>query len=100
MTSAAVVIGALKVNILAHHLMFIFLCTISAMQQKPIGESRIPTDFWSGLGFSKSMPESVIRERMAQTGIKQRYESSMATTYEVSSFYIGLELYRLLFILF
>ena len=53
------------------------------MQQKPIGESRIPTDVWSGFGFSKSMPESVIRERMAQTGVKQRYESPMATTYEV-----------------
>lgn len=53
------------------------------MQQKAIGESRIPTDFWSGLGFSKSMPESVIRERMAQQGVKQRYEPPMATTYEV-----------------
>ena len=55
------------------------------MQQKAIGESRIPTDFWSGLGFSKSMPESAIRERMAQQGVKQRYESPMATTYEVTS---------------
>ncbi|KAL4239787.1 Protein bicaudal C 1 [Mactra antiquata] len=53
-----------------------------AIQKKPIGESRTPTDFWSGLGFSKSMPESAIRERMQQTGINQRYESPMATTYE------------------
>ncbi|XP_064621820.1 protein bicaudal C homolog 1-like isoform X2 [Lineus longissimus] len=34
-----------------------------AMQKKPDGESRIPTDIWSGLGFSKSMPESAIREQ-------------------------------------
>jgi hypothetical protein len=33
------------------------------MQKKPDGESRIPTDIWSGLGFSKSMPESAIREQ-------------------------------------
>ena len=54
------------------------------MQKKPIGESRIPTDFWSGLGFSKSMPENAIREKMAQTGVKQKYVPPMTTTYEVS----------------
>ncbi|XP_053384044.1 protein bicaudal C homolog 1-B-like [Mercenaria mercenaria] len=53
-----------------------------AIQKKPIGESRTPTDFWSGLGFSKSMPESAIRERMSQTGVRQKYEPPMATTYE------------------
>ncbi|XP_060578940.1 protein bicaudal C homolog 1-B-like [Ruditapes philippinarum] len=53
-----------------------------AIQKKPIGESRTPTDFWSGLGFSKSMPESAIRERMQQTGVRQKYEPPMATTYE------------------
>jgi hypothetical protein len=56
----------------------------AAIQKKPIGESRTPTDFWSGLGFSKSMPESAIRERMQQTGVRQKYEPPMATTYEVS----------------
>ncbi|XP_052772195.1 protein bicaudal C homolog 1-like isoform X2 [Mya arenaria] len=51
-----------------------------AMQKKPIGEmSRIPTDYWSGLMFSKSMPTQAMREFAA---MKQRYESPMATTYE------------------
>ncbi|KAK3602401.1 hypothetical protein CHS0354_030122 [Potamilus streckersoni] len=50
-----------------------------AMQKKPFGESRIPTHVWSGLGFSKSMPEAAIRERLNQS---QRFESPMTTTYE------------------
>jgi len=55
---------------------------LPAMQKKPIGEmSRIPTDYWSGLMFSKSMPTQAIKEF---GGIKQKYELSMATTYEVS----------------
>ena len=50
------------------------------MLKKPDGESsRTPTDFWSGLGFSKSMPDSEIRERL-----KHCYNGpSMTTTYEV-----------------
>lgn len=50
-----------------------------AMLKKPDGESsRIPTDFWSGLGFSKSMPDAAIRERL-----KHCYNGpSMTTTYE------------------
>lgn len=35
-----------------------------AMQKKPVGESRIPTDYWAGLGFSRSMPASEIRDRL------------------------------------
>ena len=65
------------------YLRFIYI-NFAAIQKKPIGESRTPTDFWSGLGFSKSMPESAIRERMQQTGVRQKYEPPMATTYEVS----------------
>uniref|UniRef100_A0A8C9R3Z2 Bicaudal C homolog 2 n=1 Tax=Scleropages formosus TaxID=113540 RepID=A0A8C9R3Z2_SCLFO len=35
----------------------------SAMQKKPVEtEVRTPTDTWSGLGFSKSMPEEAIKE--------------------------------------
>jgi len=33
-----------------------------AMHHKPAGETRTPTPAWSGLGFSCSMPEAVIRE--------------------------------------
>jgi len=50
------------------------------MKEKPIGESRIPTAYWSGLMFSKSMPTAAMREF---GGIKQKYEPPMATTYEV-----------------
>ena len=39
------------------------------MQKKPEGESRIPTDAWAGMGFSKSMPESAIRDKLGQLGI-------------------------------
>ncbi|XP_014669291.1 PREDICTED: protein bicaudal C homolog 1-B-like [Priapulus caudatus] len=57
------------------------LMATKAMQKKPVGsESRTPTDTWSGLGFSKSMPDAVIRERL---GVKARYNGpSMETTYE------------------
>ena len=36
-----------------------------AIQNKPAGEPRTPTPSWSGLGFSNSMPENVIREKVA-----------------------------------
>ena len=36
---------------------------LSAMQKKVVvNEVRTPTNTWSGLGFSKSMPESAIKE--------------------------------------
>ena len=41
------------------------------MSKKPSGESRVPTDFWSGLGFSKSMPDTAIRERLRENNISQ-----------------------------
>lgn len=42
------------------------LLATKAMQKKPVGESRVPTNTWSGMGFSKSMPESAIRNRLGQ----------------------------------
>lgn len=42
-----------------------------AMSKKPSGESRVPTDFWSGLGFSKSMPDTAIRERLRESNVAQ-----------------------------
>lgn len=53
-----------------------------AMQKKPEGESRIPTDIWAGLGFSKSMPESAIREKLGQMGISARYPDASMTPEE------------------
>lgn len=39
---------------------------VTAMQQKPVvTEVRTPTDTWSGLGFSKSMPTDAVRELRA-----------------------------------
>ena len=53
------------------------------MQTKPDGESsRVPTDFWAGLGFSKSMPDAAIRDRLKLANV--RYNGPrMTTTYEV-----------------
>lgn len=53
------------------------LLAMKAMQKKPEGESRIPTDMWAGMGFSKSMPESAIRDKLGQLGIRgSRYEEN------------------------
>lgn len=36
---------------------------MSAMQRKPVvTEVQTPTDTWSGLGFSKSMPAEAVKE--------------------------------------
>lgn len=35
------------------------------MQERATG-SRIPTDHWSGFGFSRSMPAAVIRQRLLE----------------------------------
>ncbi|XP_064605068.1 protein bicaudal C homolog 1-B-like isoform X2 [Liolophura sinensis] len=57
------------------------LMATKAMQKKPIGESRTPTNVWAGLGFSKSMPESAIRECLYQNNMKY-CGNHMATTFE------------------
>ena len=46
------------------------LLVFLAIEQEPSGETRNPTDFWSGLGFSRSMPDSVIRDRLKQNGVR------------------------------
>ncbi|XP_023931361.1 protein bicaudal C homolog 1-B isoform X2 [Lingula anatina] len=57
------------------------LLATKAMQKKPEGESRIPTDYWAGLGFSKSMPDSAIRDKMNFSN--NTYKGpTMPTTYE------------------
>ncbi|XP_072164676.1 protein bicaudal C homolog 1-like [Diadema setosum] len=61
-----------------------FLAT-KAMKKKPVApEVRVPTDLWSGLGFSKSMPESAIREARRTNGFSlfQRDTNPLPTTYE------------------
>ena len=46
-----------------------------------MGEPRTPNSVWSGLGFSSSMPEAVIRERMEAelTRVKQQREMEVAS---------------------
>ncbi|XP_038058655.1 protein bicaudal C homolog 1-like isoform X2 [Patiria miniata] len=54
-----------------------------AMKKKPIvSEVRRPTDQWSGLGFSKSMPESAIREQRKPNGFSLFHTEKLPTTYE------------------
>ncbi|XP_062519655.1 protein bicaudal C homolog 1-like [Corticium candelabrum] len=55
----------------------------SEAMKKPVitQEVRIPTDIWSGMGFSRSMPESAIREQLRRLG-KTMKEPSMATAFE------------------
>lgn len=62
-----------------------FLCTAhthAAMLKKPVvTEVRTPTNTWSGLGFSKSMPAETIKELRRANHVP--YKPSMSTTYEV-----------------
>lgn len=53
------------------------------MLKKPVvTEVRTPTNTWSGLGFSKSMPAETIKELRRANHVP--YKPSMSTTYEVS----------------
>ena len=70
---------------------FILTLCLVAMQKKPEGESRIPTDIWSGMGFSKSMPESAIRERLARNQGLRYCEPTMETTYEVCRYLLCIQ---------
>lgn len=54
----------------------------TAMLKKPVvTEVRTPTNTWSGLGFSKSMPAETIKELRRANHVS--YKPSMTTTYEV-----------------
>lgn len=57
------------------------LLATQAMKSKPMGEPRTPNSVWSGLGFSSSMPEAVIRERMEaeHARAKQQREKEIAS---------------------
>uniref|UniRef100_A0A3P9MAC4 Bicaudal C homolog 2 n=1 Tax=Oryzias latipes TaxID=8090 RepID=A0A3P9MAC4_ORYLA len=52
---------------------------LSAMQRKPVvTEVRTPTDTWSGLGFSKSMPAEAVKE--LRTINRRSYKPYLSTT--------------------
>lgn len=58
------------------------VCIHAAMLKKPVvTEVRTPTNTWSGLGFSKSMPAETIKELRRANHVP--YKPSMSTTYEV-----------------
>ncbi|XP_059803406.1 protein bicaudal C homolog 1-like isoform X1 [Hypanus sabinus] len=60
------------------------LLATKAMLKKPVvTEVRTPTNTWSGLGFSKSMPAETIKELRRANHVS--YKPSMSTTYESSS---------------
>lgn len=53
----------LEVVVVAKSLQFPTFVSFAAMQSEVLGGTvRTPTDAWSGLGFSNSMPEAVIKE--------------------------------------
>jgi len=54
------------------------LLATKAIQTKPTGEPRTPTPSWSGLGFSNSMPESVIRENLELNDLEGATAGSMS----------------------
>ncbi|KAJ8013679.1 hypothetical protein DPEC_G00032300 [Dallia pectoralis] len=59
------------------------LLATKAMLKKPVEtEVRTPTNTWSGLGFSKSMPAETIKELRRANHVP--YKPSMSTTYEDS----------------
>ncbi|XP_056624683.1 protein bicaudal C homolog 1-B isoform X1 [Triplophysa dalaica] len=59
------------------------LLATKAMLKKPVvTEVRTPTDTWSGLGFSKSMPAEGMKELRRANHVP--YKPSMSTTYEDS----------------
>nr|XP_006824914.1 PREDICTED: protein bicaudal C homolog 1-like [Saccoglossus kowalevskii] len=60
------------------------LMATKAMQKRPmVSEVRTPTDMWSGMGFSKSMPEAMIREIRKKNNIKHPYGgSTLDSTYQ------------------
>lgn len=60
----------------------LFFGAFSAMLKKPVvTEVRTPTNTWSGLGFSKSMPAETIKELRRANHVS--YKPTMSTTYEV-----------------
>uniref|UniRef100_A0A665T139 Bicaudal C homolog 2 n=1 Tax=Echeneis naucrates TaxID=173247 RepID=A0A665T139_ECHNA len=55
------------------------LYVLSAMQRKPVvTEVRTPTDTWSGLGFSKSMPAEAVKE--LRNISRQSYKPYLSTS--------------------
>ncbi|XP_035255332.1 protein bicaudal C homolog 1-like [Anguilla anguilla] len=59
------------------------LLATKAMLKKPVvTEVRTPTNTWSGLGFSKSMPAEAIKELRRANHVP--YKPTMSTTYEDS----------------
>ncbi|XP_053540955.1 protein bicaudal C homolog 1 isoform X5 [Ictalurus punctatus] len=60
------------------------LLATKAMLKKPVvTEVRTPTNTWSGLGFSKSMPAETIKELRRANHVS--YKPTMSTTYEQGS---------------
>lgn len=71
-------------NCIKHTNRLSYILVSKAMLKKPVvTEVRTPTNTWSGLGFSKSMPAETIKELRRANHVS--YKPTMTTAYEVHS---------------
>ena len=71
-------------NCIKHTNRLFYILVSKAMLKKPVvTEVRTPTNTWSGLGFSKSMPAETIKELRRANHVS--YKPTMTTAYEVHS---------------
>lgn len=78
--------GTAHINILKNILnitsiLFYVLCPKAMLKKPVVTEVRTPTNTWSGLGFSKSMPAETIKELRRANHVS--YKPTMTTTFEV-----------------
>lgn len=54
-----------------------------AMENKPVtSEVRTPTDIWAGWGFSKSMPDAMVKKLQKLAASRGQFRNNLITTYE------------------
>jgi len=59
---------------------------VLAIHTKPGGESRVPTDLWSGCGFSRSMPDADLRLRLSHGAFRGCQHQADTIPFEVQIF--------------
>jgi len=58
------------------------LFCVLAIHTRPGGESRVPTDLWSGCGFSRSMPDADLRPRLSRGPLRACQRKSDTAPFE------------------
>ena len=65
------------------------------------GEPRTPTQSWSGLGFSNSMPENVIREKLAaeeaSNKVRKKFKLNLFLVFRQSSKELSYKIHRYIY---